>query len=47
MPETFLVSAEGIILYKHVGPFTPDSVRDDLMPAIDEALSNTGDAGGT
>ena len=47
VPETFLVSAEGIILYKHVGPFTPDSVRDDLMPAIDEALSNTGDAGGT
>ncbi len=35
VPETFLVGPDGKIIYKHVGPFTPDSVRDDLMPQVD------------
>lgn len=38
VPETFLVGRDGKILYKHVGPFTPDSMRDDLMPALEKAL---------
>lgn len=39
VPETFLVGPDGTIRYKHVGPFTPESIRDDLMPAVEKALS--------
>ncbi|MGU3400940.1 DsbE family thiol:disulfide interchange protein [Brucellaceae bacterium D45D] len=38
VPETFLVGPDGRILYKHVGPFTEQSVRDDLMLAVEQAL---------
>lgn len=38
VPETFLVGPDGKILYKHVGPFTAQSVKDDLMPAVAKAL---------
>lgn len=38
VPETFLVNADGKIVYKHVGPFTPESVKNDLMPAVQKAL---------
>lgn len=34
VPETFLVNAEGVIVYKHVGPLTPDSIRREVLPAI-------------
>ncbi|MFN3764579.1 MAG: DsbE family thiol:disulfide interchange protein [Aliihoeflea sp.] len=37
VPETFLVGPDGTILYKHVGPFTVESMRDGLMPAIEKA----------
>lgn len=43
VPETFLVGPDGTILYKHVGPLTPQSVASELMPAIDAALA-TADA---
>ncbi|MGB4858367.1 MAG: DsbE family thiol:disulfide interchange protein, partial [Dokdonella sp.] len=36
-PETFIVDAAGIIRYKRIGPITPDSLRDELLPAIAEA----------
>ena len=39
VPETFLVGRDGRILYKHVGPFTPASIRGDLMPAVEKALA--------
>ncbi|CAN7659517.1 DsbE family thiol:disulfide interchange protein [Rhizobium sp. LjRoot254] len=39
IPESFLVSPEGVILYKHVGPFTDDSVKNQLLPKIEEALN--------
>ncbi|QND51154.1 DsbE family thiol:disulfide interchange protein [Phyllobacterium sp. 628] len=38
VPETFLVGRDGTILYKHVGPFSEASIRDDLMPVIEKAL---------
>ncbi|MEK1886029.1 MAG: DsbE family thiol:disulfide interchange protein [Phyllobacterium sp.] len=38
VPETFLVGRDGIVAYKHVGPLTEASIRDDLMPAIEAAL---------
>ncbi|HET7413360.1 MAG TPA: DsbE family thiol:disulfide interchange protein [Pararhizobium sp.] len=41
VPETYLVSADGTILYKRVGPFTEDAIRKDLMPAVEKALKQT------
>jgi cytochrome c biogenesis protein CcmG/thiol:disulfide interchange protein DsbE len=38
IPESFLVGEDGTILYKHVGPFTDDAVKNKLMPKIEEAL---------
>ncbi|TMV05090.1 DsbE family thiol:disulfide interchange protein [Brucella haematophila] len=40
VPETFLVGPDGKIIYKHVGPFTPESVRDELMPAVAKAFDH-------
>ena len=39
VPETFLVGRDGTIVYKHVGPFTAASFRDELVPAIEAALA--------
>lgn len=33
-PETFLVDAEGVVRYKHIGPLTMDVWRDELLPLI-------------
>ena len=41
VPETFIVGKDSRIFYKHVGPLTPESVRDELMPQIDKALAAT------
>jgi cytochrome c biogenesis protein CcmG/thiol:disulfide interchange protein DsbE len=41
VPETFLVGKKGEILYKHVGPLTPQAVAADLMPQIEKALAAT------
>ena len=38
IPESFLVSEDGKILYKQVGPFTDDAVKNKLLPKIEEAL---------
>lgn len=38
VPETYLVDRDGVIVYKHVGPFTESSIKSDLMPAVAEAL---------
>ena len=39
MPETFLVDASGMIVFKHVGPITDAVMRDQLGPAIEAALA--------
>ena len=39
VPETFLVGKDGRIAWKHVGPFTPDSIVTGLMPEIEKALA--------
>ncbi len=36
-PETFLVDANGIVRWKHVGPMTDETVRDELLPALEKA----------
>jgi len=33
-PETFIVGADGIIAYKHVGPITGDVWREKMLPVI-------------
>ncbi|GAB3733306.1 DsbE family thiol:disulfide interchange protein [Luteimonas pelagia] len=35
-PETFLVDANGIIRWKHVGPMSEDTVERELLPALAE-----------
>ncbi len=36
IPETFVVDAEGVIRYKHVGPMTPRDVEEKILPLIRE-----------
>ncbi|WP_298252704.1 DsbE family thiol:disulfide interchange protein [Bradyrhizobium sp.] len=38
VPETFIVGREGTILYKLVGPITPDNINTTLRAEIDKAL---------
>ncbi len=37
VPETFLVDADGVITYKHVGPLTPAAIETELLPALEKA----------
>ena len=38
VPETFIVSRTGVIRFQHIGPLTPDVIRDKLLPALREAV---------
>jgi cytochrome c biogenesis protein CcmG, thiol:disulfide interchange protein DsbE len=38
VPETFVVRGDGAIVYKIVGPLSPEIIRDTLMPQIEKAL---------
>ena len=37
VPESYLVDEDGTIIYKKVGPFSEESYRDELLPAIEGA----------
>lgn len=37
MPETFVVNGRGEIVYKHVGPLSPESLAAKVLPAIEIA----------
>jgi cytochrome c biogenesis protein CcmG/thiol:disulfide interchange protein DsbE len=37
MPETFVVDGRGTIVYKHVGPLSPESLERELIPAVQRA----------
>jgi cytochrome c biogenesis protein CcmG/thiol:disulfide interchange protein DsbE len=39
VPETFIVSREGTIVYKLVGPITPDNIESTLKVQIEKALA--------
>jgi cytochrome c biogenesis protein CcmG/thiol:disulfide interchange protein DsbE len=41
IPESFLVAADGTILYKRAGPFDEKSLREGLLPAIEKALAGS------
>jgi len=36
-PETFLVDADGIVRWKHVGPLSDAIIRDELLPKLAQA----------
>jgi cytochrome c biogenesis protein CcmG/thiol:disulfide interchange protein DsbE len=38
VPETFIVK-NGTIVYKFIGPLSPETVKTDFLPAIEKALS--------
>jgi cytochrome c biogenesis protein CcmG/thiol:disulfide interchange protein DsbE len=38
VPETFVVGPEGTIVYKLVGPITPENFRSVLLPQMEKAL---------
>lgn len=33
-PETYLIDAQGVIRYKHIGPLTPEVIAQELEPQI-------------
>ena len=37
VPETFVVDAEGVIRFKHVGPLSPEALEREVLPAIARA----------
>lgn len=37
MPETFVLNGRGEIVFKHVGPVSPQSIETKLLPAIERA----------
>lgn len=37
LPETFIINAEGIVIYKHTGVITPDVLEDTILPKLREA----------
>jgi len=39
IPESYLVDANGIIVYKRVGPFNEKSLKEGLYPAIEKAVA--------
>jgi cytochrome c biogenesis protein CcmG/thiol:disulfide interchange protein DsbE len=41
IPETYLVGADGTILFKKIGPIDEASLRDQLLPAIAKAKSGS------
>ena len=34
VPETFVIDAQGIVRFKHVGPITADVLRDKIDPLL-------------
>lgn len=41
-PETFLVDANGIIIYRHISPLTMEIWQSEFVPRINKARGNTG-----
>ena len=38
VPETFVIGADGLIKYKHIGPVTQESLESKIMPVLKELL---------
>ncbi|MXS85970.1 DsbE family thiol:disulfide interchange protein [Nitrosomonas sp. HPC101] len=39
VPETYVIDKQGIIRYKHIGPVTVESLKDKILPLIQELKS--------
>jgi len=37
-PESYLVDKKGMITYRHIGPLTPENIKNKLLPALEAAL---------
>lgn len=37
MPETFIVDANGTVVFKHVGPISPEILEQKVLPALEKA----------
>lgn len=37
LPETFVISGDGTVVYKHVGPINPGELEEKILPAIEAA----------
>lgn len=33
-PETFVISADGMVLHKHVGPLDPETIEKEILPLL-------------
>lgn len=44
-PETFVVNGRGEIVFKHVGPMSPESIKLKMLPAIEAARSGPAQKG--
>lgn len=40
MPETFVIDGAGVVVYKHVGPISEESLASRVLPAIEAAKAN-------
>ncbi len=38
VPETFVIGKDGLVKYKHIGPVTDNSLRDEVVPMIKSLL---------
>jgi cytochrome c biogenesis protein CcmG/thiol:disulfide interchange protein DsbE len=38
VPETFVIGADGLIKYKHIGPVTYESLEQKIIPVLKELL---------
>ncbi len=38
VPETFIISGTGKILYKKIGPMTEETLKSEIMPEIEKAM---------
>ena len=36
VPETFVVDAEGTIIYKHIGVLTDQTIQNDILPLFSQ-----------
>ena len=36
VPETFVIDRQGVIRLKHIGPVTPEAMRDKVLPMLDK-----------
>jgi cytochrome c biogenesis protein CcmG/thiol:disulfide interchange protein DsbE len=44
-PETFVVDADGVIRYKHIGPLTDRDINETILPLVRELRNSRGTQG--